>query len=248
VGARRDQRDAGDAGSGRVPDPRGRARGDARPQGHRLSPDADRRRDPGRTGLFGGKQGVRLGWSFTGRLPRDFRDVVAEFEAEIYQKPPRKSAGDPPAPNPYDLRSDVLEVDDRQALLRIRCESGTYIRKLCHDIGLATGVGAHMGHLRRTATDPFDDRDLHPLQDLVDGLTWAEEGDDAFLREVVRPAEDALVHLPSVTIAPSAARNVATGAPVYAPGVIDVDSVSEGGEGDDGDDTDRDPRSSPATP
>jgi len=44
-----------------------------------------------------------------------------------------------------------------------------------------------MGHLRRTATDPFDDRDLHPLQDLVDGLTWAEEGDDAFLREVVRP-------------------------------------------------------------
>jgi len=41
---------------------------------------------------------------------------------------------------------------------------------------------------------------------------------------------------------------VATGAPVYAPGVIDVDSVSEGGEGDDGDDTDRDPRSSPATP
>jgi len=34
---------------------------------------------------------------------------------------------------------------------------------------------------------------------------------------------------------------VATGAPVYAPGVIDVDSVSEGGEGDDGDDTDRDP-------
>jgi len=40
---------------------------------------------------------------------------------------------------------------------------------------------------------------------------------------------------------------VATGAPVYAPGVIDVDSVSEGGGGDDGDDTDRDPRSSPAT-
>jgi len=156
--------------------------------------------------------------------------VVAEFEAEIYQKPPRKSAVTRRLRTRtiYDL--DVLEVDDRQALLRIRCESGTYIRKLCHDIGLATGVGAHMGHLRRTATDPFDDRDLHPLQDLVDGLTWAEEGDDAFLREVVRPAEDALVHLPSVTIAPSAARNVATGAPVYAPGVIDVDSVSEGGE------------------
>jgi tRNA pseudouridine55 synthase len=39
-----------------------------------------------------------------------------------------------------------------------------------------------------------------------------------------------------VTIAPSAARNVATGAPVYAPGVIEAESVSERGEGDDGND------------
>jgi len=122
---------------------------------------------------------------------------------------------------------DVLEVADRQALLRIRCESGTYVRKLCHDIGLATGVGAHMGHLRRTATDPFDDGDLHALQDLVDGLAWAREGDESLLREVVRPAEDALVHLPSVTVAPSAARNVATGAPVYAPGIIGVDGAAD---------------------
>ncbi|WP_435093290.1 RNA-guided pseudouridylation complex pseudouridine synthase subunit Cbf5 [Halorubrum sp. N11] len=160
-----------------------------------------------------------------GSPPGDFRDVVAEFEAEIYQKPPRKSAVTRRLRTRTIHDLNVLEVDERQALLRIGCESGTYVRKLCHDIGLATGVGAHMGHLRRTATDPFDDRDLHPLQDLLDGLAWAEGGDDAYLRDVVRPAEDALVHLPSVTIAPSAARNVATGAPVYAPGVIGVAGV-----------------------
>jgi len=85
-----------------------------------------------------------------------------------------------------------------------------------------------MGHLRRTATDPFDDTTLHTLQDLVDGLTWAEAGDEALLRRVVKPAETALTGLPSVTIAPSAARAVATGAPVYAPGVIDSErSVRE---------------------
>jgi len=170
-----------------------------------------------------------------GSPPADFRDVVAEFEAEIYQKPPRKSAVTRRLRSRTIHDLDVLEVDDRQALLWIRCESGTYVRKLCHDIGLATGVGAHMGHLRRTATDPFDDSDLHPLQDLTDGIAWAEEGDDALLREVVRPAEDALVHLPSVTIAPSAARNVATGAPVYAPGVIDADSASAEGKQAEGD-------------
>jgi len=158
-----------------------------------------------------------------GSPPSDFREVVGEFEAEIYQKPPRKSAVTRRLRTRTIHGLDVLEVRDRQALIRIRCESGTYVRKLCHDVGLATGVGAHMGHLRRTATDPFDDGDLRALQDLVDGLAWAREGDESLLREVVRPAEDALVHLPSVTIAPSAARNVATGAPVYAPGVIGAD-------------------------
>jgi tRNA pseudouridine55 synthase len=163
-----------------------------------------------------------------GPPPSDFRDVVGEFEAEIYQKPPRKSAVTRRLRTRTIHGLDVLEVTDRQALLRIGCESGTYVRKLCHDVGLATGVGAHMGHLRRTATDPFDDGDLRALQDLVDGLAWAREGDESLIREVVRPAEDALVHLPSVTVAPSAARNVATGAPVYAPGVIAVEGAAPG--------------------
>ena len=164
-----------------------------------------------------------------GPAPADFRDVAAEFEAEIYQKPPRKSAVTRRLRTRTIHTLDVLELTDRQALLRIGCASGTYVRKLCHDIGLAAGVGAHMGHLRRTATDPFDDTDLYTLQDLTDALAWAEAGDETLLRAVVRPAEDALVHLPSVTVAPSAARNVATGAPVYAPGVIGVDDA--GGSG-----------------
>ena len=120
------------------------------------------------------------------------------------------------------VRPDTGRAHVRQVLLRIRCESGTYVRKLCHDLGLAAGTGAHMGHLRRTATDPFDDRDLHTLQDLTDALAWAREGDADYLREVVRPAEDALTHLPRVEIAASAAREVANGAPVYAPGVLDA--------------------------
>ncbi|GAB6880423.1 RNA-guided pseudouridylation complex pseudouridine synthase subunit Cbf5 [Halorubrum gandharaense] len=158
-----------------------------------------------------------------GPAPATLRDVAEEFEAEVYQKPPRKSAVTRRLRTRTIHELDVLEVDERQALLRIGCESGTYVRKLCHDIGLAAGVGAHMGHLRRTATDPFDDRDLHTQRDLADALAWAREGDDDYLREVVRPAEEALTHIPALTIAPSAARNVADGAPVYAPGVIESD-------------------------
>lgn len=166
-----------------------------------------------------------------GLPPADLESVVAEFETDVYQKPPRKSAVSRRLRSREIHDLDVLEVADRQALLYVRCESGTYVRKLCHDLGLALGTGGHMGDLRRTATDPFDDSTLHTLQDVSDGLAWAEAGDEAFLREVVAPAERALTHLPSVTIAESAAEQVANGAPVYAPGVLAVDEVLVGADG-----------------
>jgi tRNA pseudouridine55 synthase len=160
-----------------------------------------------------------------GSPPADLEDILAEFEGDIYQKPPRKSAVSRRLRTRRVHALDLLETRDRQALVRIECASGTYVRKLCHDLGLALGTGAHMGDLRRTATDPFDDRDLVTLHDLADALAFAEAGDETPLREVVAPAERVLDDLPAVTIAPSAAEQVATGAPVYAPGVLDADDA-----------------------
>ncbi|SDY03570.1 RNA-guided pseudouridylation complex pseudouridine synthase subunit Cbf5 [Halobellus clavatus] len=167
-----------------------------------------------------------------GPAPTDLDAVLETFEGEIYQKPPRKSAVARRLRTReiYDL--DLLEVRDRQALVRIRCESGTYIRKLCHDLGLAAGTGAHMGDLRRTATDPFDDRTLVSTADVTDGLAFAEDGDEAPLRDTVAPAERALSHLPGLTVAFSAAEQIAEGAPVYAPGIVDVGP--EVGDSEDG--------------
>jgi tRNA U55 pseudouridine synthase TruB len=85
-----------------------------------------------------------------------------------------------------------------------------------------------MGDLRRTATGTFDDTSLATMHDLVDALAFAEEGEEAELREIIQPAERALAHLPRVTIAPSAAREVAEGAPVYEPGVIETGPAETG--------------------
>ena len=167
-----------------------------------------------------------------GPLPANFEATLAEFEGEIYQKPPRKSAVRRRLRTREIHALDVLETRERQVLLRVRCAAGTYVRKLCHDLGLALGTGAHMGDLRRSATGTFDDTTLVTMETLVDALAfWAEDGDDAPLREVVQPAERALVSLPRVTIAPSAAREVAQGAPVYAPGVLDVRPAERGAAG-----------------
>jgi tRNA pseudouridine55 synthase len=161
--------------------------------------------------------------------PTDLDAVLAEFEGPIYQRPPRKSA----VARELRVRTvygiEELDRDGRRLLLRVRCESGTYIRKLCHDLGLALGTGAHMGALRRTGTGSFDDAALATMHDLHDAVVeWRERDDDRWLRDVVAPAERALRDLPRVTIADSAAEQVAEGAPVYAPGVLDAEPAEHG--------------------
>jgi len=159
-----------------------------------------------------------------GPAPSDLLETVAEFEGEIHQKPPRKSAVRRQLRTRRIHALDVLETRDRKVLLRVECAAGTYVRKLCHDVGLALGTGAHMGDLRRVGTGRFDDTDLVTLHDLADALGfWREDDDDSWLREAVDPAERAIEHLPSLTVAPNAAAEIAHGAPVYAPGVVATD-------------------------
>jgi tRNA pseudouridine55 synthase len=161
--------------------------------------------------------------------PADTDVTVAEFEGPLLQKPPRKSAVSRRLRSRTVHALDLLERADRRALLRVECEAGTYVRKLCHDLGLALGTGGNMGDLRRTGTGTFDDTTLRTMHDYVDALAvWREDGHEGPLREVVEPAERTLRHLPRVTVAPSAAREVATGAPVYAPGVLGVEPPREG--------------------
>ena len=159
-----------------------------------------------------------------GRLPADLESTLSEFETDLYQKPPRKSAVVRRLRTREIHRLEALEREERRALLDIECASGTYVRKLCHDLGLALGTGAHMGDLRRTKTAGFTDATLSTMEDLADGLAFWRESEDAdLLCEVVSPAERALEGLPELTVAPSAAREIAEGAPVYAPGVIDAE-------------------------
>ncbi len=162
------------------------------------------------------------------RVPDALESVLETFEGEIYQRPPRKSAVARRLRTRTVYHLEALETHERRVLLDIECESGTYIRKLCHDLGLALGVGAHMGELRRTATTPFDDTTLVTMHDLADAVAFAADGDKGPLSSVLEPAERGLAHIPEVTIAPSAAEAVADGAPGYAPGVIEAEPADQG--------------------
>ena len=136
-----------------------------------------------------------------GKNETELSQILEEFKGEIYQKPPKKSAVSRKlrVREIYDI--ELLEIKGRKALLRVECESGTYIRKLCHDIGLILGHGAHMGDLRRTKSYPFDDGELSKLHELVDAMEiWKQEGNEELIREIIHPAELVLEGIPKIII------------------------------------------------
>ncbi|WP_292466214.1 RNA-guided pseudouridylation complex pseudouridine synthase subunit Cbf5 [Methanolobus sp.] len=159
---------------------------------------------------------------------RKVRKVCKEFEGPIFQMPPIISAVKRAVRVRTIYYIEVLDVKDKSVLMRVGCQAGSYMRKLCHDIGVALGCGAHMQELRRTKTGPFREDTLVTLHDLKDAYTfWKEDGDESFLREVVRPMEEGLAHLPKIIIRDSAVDAVCRGAAIAVPGIVSLDSNIE---------------------
>ncbi|MFM1920344.1 MAG: hypothetical protein RLZZ303_1978 [Candidatus Hydrogenedentota bacterium] len=61
----------------------------------------------------------------------------------------------------------VLEYNAPDALIRVRCTSGTYVRALCHDVGEILGCGAILSSLRRTQVGRHSVADAATLDDLT---------------------------------------------------------------------------------
>ena len=159
------------------------------------------------------------------RTPRAVtREICQEFVGEIYQTPPVKSGVKRQLRTREIYAIDILESDEREVLMRIECEAGTYVRKLCHDIGRVIGSGAHMQELRRTRAGPFTEDTsvrLHTLKDAYVG--WVEDGDERELRRVIQPVENALVDLPRIALLDTAVAAISNGAPLRRPGIAEID-------------------------
>ena len=152
-------------------------------------------------------------------------ETLRLFEGEIFQRPPLRASVKRRLRTRTIYRIDYHEGDGRNWLFTVACQSGTYIRKLCYDVGEVLGAGAHMQELRRTRSGPFIEADLVTMFDLVDALDlWREGGDEAALRKLVRPMEDALGLLPKIWIRNSAVEAVCSGAALTMPGILRLES------------------------
>ncbi|MEX1018575.1 MAG: tRNA pseudouridine(55) synthase TruB [Litorilinea sp.] len=65
-------------------------------------------------------------------------------------------------------------------VLRVRCSAGTYIRSLAYDLGMALGVPAHLGRLRRTAAGAFTSAQAH-TPDIIEAAASAQSLGDLLL-------------------------------------------------------------------
>jgi tRNA pseudouridine55 synthase len=110
----------------------------------------------------------------------------------------------------FDVRpaGDVLDVD-----VEVACSSGTYIRAIARDLGVALGVGGHLTALRRTAVGGFTLDEATSLEDLAE---LAGSGGDPVRLPLAQAIERAM---PVRTVDADEAKILSHGGPLPAAGI-----------------------------
>ena len=172
--------------------------------------------------LFGGKEYIALMHLHKEIDEQLLRNTFNKFIGKITQLPPVRSH----VKRQYRQReiyySDILEINGRDVLFKVGVESGTYIRKLIHDMGEELKVGAHMSELRRTKVSTLSERDsLVTLQDLDDAVYfYKEENDGRLLDRCLGSIESAIDFLPKIFVSDTAVDPICHGSPLAVPGAV----------------------------
>ena len=154
--------------------------------------------------------------------------ALDRFRGEIAQIPPMYSAIKVKGKKLYELARSGKEVEraprtviihtletleeapagfprgDNMRYLRVVCSKGTYVRTLCHDIGMALGCGGCMSALRRTGAAGYTlDRavTLEQLQAAPDPAA------------LLAPVDGCFGQYPAVTVPPRALKKARNGGP-----------------------------------
>ena len=93
--------------------------------------------------------------------------IKKKFLGKIKQLPPRKSREKRKERERIIYEFKILKKQNKDFNFRVKCEAGTYIRKLIHDLGEELSCGAHMIQLRRTNQGPFSIKQAVKIEKLT---------------------------------------------------------------------------------
>lgn len=156
------------------------------------------------------------------------KTIKKYFTGVIKQTPPIKSAVKREEREREIYEFKILEINSQDVLFEVSCQAGTYIRKLCHDLGRKLGVGAHMAELRRTRVGPYDESTMFTLQDLKDAYTlYQEEGNEKFLRKIIQPIESAVKNIPKIYVHDGAITSLTHGRDLAIPGIKEMNEFTK---------------------
>ncbi len=130
----------------------------------------------------------------------EVKAVINTFVGEYAQIPPMYSALKVNGKKLYELAREgieierkarnvtiysieILEVSLPRVRMRVHCSKGTYIRTLCHDIGIKLNCGACMEELKRTKVSIFDIKDAYTLAEVETIMK------DGKIEEIIMPID-----------------------------------------------------------
>lgn len=146
-------------------------------------------------------------------------EVMKEFQTEVYQIPPMKSAVAREIRSRRIYELELVEKEGKMILFRAKTDSGTYIRTLCVDMGYVLGTGAQMADLRRISTGVFREDRMTTIQKLKDSVELMNQGDDRPFRGIFLPMNYLFSDKPKIIVKKSAIDNIAHGADLYPGGI-----------------------------
>jgi H/ACA ribonucleoprotein complex subunit 4 len=146
--------------------------------------------------------------------------IKEKFLGEIMQMPPVKSRVKRQI-RPRTIYSfDLLEKGGTDVLFKVKCQGGTYIRKLLDDLGQELGVGAHMLELRRISAGIFDESFSVDLYEFEKAVEEYKKGNEGMLKDIIIPGEIIQrIHSP-IEIRKDNLTQIFTGKPIYKKDLI----------------------------
>ena len=141
-------------------------------------------------------------------------EEIKRFIGKITQLPPVRSRVKRAFREREIKKFEILERDGKDVLFLAEVQAGTYIRKLCDDVGKNLG-GAHMLELRRIKAGIFEEKKIINLYDFESAVTDYKKGDEKKLREILIPGEIISEILPVVQANPANLKQILTGKPLF---------------------------------